>query len=127
MSTYIHRPILAWGETMEMQRAAFIFQCVLTDLSPDKETLTHHLMGMRAPSEISNGCSFWMIPASGGKDGGAIEGLWRAYREEWKTRVEEDTDIYIQWVELELGEVDVDSIKHTQMEFREEFREGLDP
>jgi hypothetical protein len=126
MADYIHKPILVYGSRENVDRAGLLLREIILSLAPNRDFMLHDNLALPQISAMANDFAFWMIPGSGGKPGGRIDIRWSQYIAEWKYRVEQ-ADFYVNWVELELDETKPDAIKQTNLEFREELHEEMDP
>lgn len=126
MGDYIHKPVLVYGGFEAVDSAGSILREIITRLAPSRIMAVHDNLALQDIFRMANDNCFLLIPGSGGKDGGSIDQRWQAYIHAWKREIQESGS-HVQWVELELGEVEKDVIKQTKMEFREEFYEEQDP
>lgn len=126
MGDYVHKPIVVYGTRERVEKAISVLREIITKYAPTTVAAVNDNLALQPPPLMANEFVYFLIPGSGGKDGGAIDRRWQNYIWHWKREVFEE-DRWLQWVELELGEVEKDSIKQTQMDFREEFYEEQDP
>tara|TARA_R110002126_G_scaffold271808_2_gene415848 strand:- start:585 stop:968 length:384 start_codon:yes stop_codon:yes gene_type:complete len=125
MGEYIYKPIVVTGNLVDVEKAYHIFLHVMTDATEDRHLLAARLGQVSRPTEGANGLSSFLIPPSGGKEGGNIDREWEVYKREWKLRVEEE-DLVIQWTDLSLNGPEEDSIVQTGWEYKNAYREEMD-
>jgi len=102
MGEFIYKPIVVVGGAASVARAFEIFREVVMARTPDNGLLRYRLSQLGEPTRGANDIASWLVPASGGKDGGSIDAEWEAYRAAWKRKVAEE-DIFLCWAELRLN------------------------
>ncbi len=125
MGDYVHRPVMVYGSLDEVEKARTILHRVISGLV--EPLYDHHSYpDIPIPSRLANNYALWMIPSSGGKEGGGIQRHWEEIIDEWKMAFMLE-GVRADWVELEVGEVRDDGVKETSRDFVEAWRESQDP